>query len=445
MSGIMGDIGGTKAPGAPMAERAIRRLALLALAAVIVLVGVLGSLAATVHLNGAVISSGTLVVDSYIKPIQHLKGGTVGQLFVRNGDRVEAGQVLLHLDDTQARATAAIVSRRLRQRAARTARLSAERDGRETLEFPDLVNMAAAEERATLIEGERRLFADRRASLQGQQAQLRERIRQLGQQADGLAAQQDGKRQAIAIIGKELASLQPLLQQGIIPATRVYALQRDAADLTGELGSLVASAAEVKGKVAETELQIIQLGDDRRSEVSEQLRQAQSDTGEYSERLVAAQDDLKHIDIRAPQAGIVHQLAVHAAGAVVKAGADIMEIVPDADALTPELRLAPQDIDQVAVGQAVTLRLSAFSQRTTMELNGRVESITADLSTDQRTGQSYYGVRVHIPAEEWQRLGKLAPVAGMPVEAFIETGERTVLAYLAKPFTDQAARAFREE
>ncbi|WP_244619266.1 HlyD family type I secretion periplasmic adaptor subunit [Rhizobium sp. 18055] len=431
--------------GVPMAERAIRKLALLALAAVLVLVGVLGSLAATIHLNGAVIASGALVVDSYVKPIQHLKGGTVGQIFVRNGDRVEAGQVLLHLDDTQARATAAIVSRRLRQLAARTARLSAERDGRETLEFPALVEKAAADERAALTEGERRLFADRRASLKGQEAQLRERIRQLGQQADGLVSQQDGKRQAIEIIGKELASLEPLLQQGIIPATRVYSLQRDAADLTGELGSLVASAAEVKGKVAETELQIIQLGDDRRSEVSEQLRQAQSDTGEYSERLVAAEDDLKHIDIRAPQAGVVHQLAVHATGAVVQAGAAIMEIVPDSDALTPDLKLQPGDIDQVAVGQPVTLRLSAFNQRTTTELNGRVESITADLTVDQRSGQSYYGVRVHIPADEWQRLGKLMPVAGMPVEAFIETGERTALAYLAKPFTDQAARAFREE
>ncbi|WP_283196076.1 HlyD family type I secretion periplasmic adaptor subunit [Rhizobium sp. AN80A] len=436
---------GANSVGAPIAERAIRRLALLALAAVLVLVGVLGSLAATIRLNGAVIASGTLVVDSYVKPIQHPKGGTVGEIFVRNGDKVEAGQVLLRLDDTQVRATVAIVSRRLRQLAARTARLSAERDGRETFAFSDLVTQAAPEERETLMQGERRLFDDRRASLNGQVAQLRERIRQLGQQADGLVSQQDGKRQAMRIIGKELASLQPLLKQGIIPATRVYALERDAANLTGELGNLVASAAEVKGKVAETELQIIQLGDDRRSEVSEQLRQAESDTGEYSERLVAAKDDLEHIEIRAPQAGIVHQLSVHAPGAVVQAGASIMEIVPDGDALTPDLRLAPRDIDQVALGQTVVLRLSAFSQRTTMELNGRVERIGANLTTDQRTGESYYSVRVDIGKDEWRRLGALTPVAGMPVEAFIETGERTALAYLAKPFTDQAARAFREE
>ncbi len=427
------------------AERAIRRLTLLALSVIVVLVGVLGSLAATIRLNGAVIATGTLVVDSYVKPVQHQKGGTVDHVFVLNGDRVQPGQVLVHLDDTQTRATLAIVSRRLRQLAARTARLTAERDGLETVEFPEVVSRADADERAALVDGERRLFDDRRSSQKGREAQLKERVRQLGQEAQGLMSQQKGKGEAIDIIGRELSSLQPLLRQGIIPATRVYALQRDAADLRGELGRLVASAAEVRGKIAETELQIIQLGDDRRSEVSEQLRQAQGDIGEYSERLVAAEDELKHVDIRAPQSGVVHQLAVHATGAVVAPGEPIMQIVPDGDALIPEVRLSPQDIDQVIVGQNVTLRLSAFSQRTTSELTGRVASVTADLTADQRTGQSYYGVRIRVSGTEWRRLGKLVPLAGMPVEAFIETGERTALGYLAKPFMDQAARAFREE
>lgn len=431
---------------APQAERAIQRLTMFALAVIVLLVGVLGGLAATIRLQGAVIAAGTLVVDSYVKPVQHQKGGTVGEVFVKNGDRVEAGQILVHLDDIQTRANVAIVAKRLKELAARTARLSAERDSNEMIAFPEkLLRERENVEVAAMLGGEQRLFNDRRSSKMGRKAQLNERVRQLSKEAEGLAAQQEGKRQAIAIINKELANLQPLLDQGIIPATRVYALQRDAADLTGELGSVIAAAAQANGKIAETQLQIIQVDDDQRTEVSDQLRQAESEIGEYSERLVAAEDELRHVDIRAPQAGIVHQLAVHAPGAVVTPGEAIMQIVPDSDALTPELKLLPQDIDQVAVGQDVMLRFSAFTQRTTTELNGRVTKIAADLTTDERTGQTYYSLRVFIPETEWARLGNLVPVAGMPVEAFVQTGERTALAYLAKPLTDQVVRAFREE
>ncbi|NYJ10991.1 HlyD family secretion protein [Rhizobium leguminosarum] len=410
------------------------------------MVGVLGGLAATIRLQGAVIAAGTLVVDSYVKPVQHQKGGTVGEVFVKNGDIVEAGRILVHLADTQTRASLAIVSKRLKELAARTARLTAERDGREAISFPEtLLTHQEDPEVAAMLDGEQRLFNDRKSSVKGRKAQLAERIRQLSKEAEGLTAQQHGKQAAISIINKELASLQPLLDQGIIPATRVYALQRDAADLSGELGNLVASEAQTKGRIAETELQIIQVDDDQRTEVSDQLRQAESEIGEYSERLIAAEDELRHIDIRSPQAGKVHELAVHAPGAVVTPGEAIMQIVPINDALTPELRLAPQDIDQVAVGQDVTLRFSAFSQRTTPELNGRVTKIAADLIVDQRTGQSYYRLRVSIPVAEWARLDDLTPVPGMPVEAFVQTGERTALAYLTKPLADQVVRAFKEE
>jgi HlyD family secretion protein len=215
--------------------------------------------------------------------------------------------------------------------------------------------------------------------------------------------------------------------------------------LTGELGTLVSSIAQTQGKVTETELQIIQVEDDHSSEVSDQLRQAQSDEGQFSERLAAAEDDLKRIDIRAPQAGVVDQLTVHSPGAVIGPGETIMRIVPDRDALVAELKLQPQDIDQVIVGQAVILRLSAFNLRTTPELNGRVSEVSADLTTDQHSGRSYYVVRVEIPSEEWSRLGKLTPVPGMPVEAFVQTGRRTVMAYLTKPMADQIKRAFKED
>lgn len=431
---------------ASVAENAVRRLTVVALTTIILLVGVLGGLAATVRLQGAVIAVGTLVADSYVKPVEHQKGGTVGQISVKNGDSVAVGQILVHLDDTQTRANLAIVSNRLRELIARTARLSAERDALDAISFPaELTKGQGPGDIAAILEGEQRLFNDRKSSRTGRKAQLAERVRQLLKETEGLAAQQEGKRQAIAIIAKELASLQPLLEQGVIPATRVYSLQREAADLNGELGNLIAATAQTGGKVAETQLQIIQVDDDMRTEVSDQLRQSAGEIGEYSERLVAAEDELRHVDIRAPQAGIVHQLAVHASGAVISPGEPIMQIVPTGDSLTPEVRISPQDIDQVVVGQEVALRFSAFTQRTTPELNGRIIKISADLTSDQRTGQSYYTARVKVQETEWERLGTLIPVVGMPVEAFVQTGERTALAYLVKPLSDQVARAFKED
>lgn len=431
---------------APISEAAISRLTTIALAMVLLLVGVVGGLGATTYLSGAVIANGTLVVDSYVKPVQHQKGGTVGKIFVKNGGLVEAGQILVHLDDTQLRANLAIISRRLNELSAASARLGAERDGVEEIGFPNsLLEQAGEAGDGGIIEGERRLFEDRRTSRASRKAQLRERIQQLRQEAEGLVAQQTGKRAEMALIDKELASVRRLFDQGIVPVNRLYALERESARLTGELGSLVASLAQTNGKVTETELQIIQIDDDHRSEVSDELRKTQSDIGEFSERMVAARDELRRVDIRAPQTGIVHQLTVHSAGAVVPPGEPIMQIVPARDTLTPEVRVLPQDIDQLSIGQEVRLRFSAFNQRNTPEINGIVQQIAADLTTDRESGTTYYAVRISVDQSEWSRLGGLVPVPGMPVEAFVQTGARTALAYLTKPLTDQVARAFRED
>ncbi|TWB57716.1 HlyD family secretion protein [Rhizobium sp. ERR 922] len=427
-------------------ERMIRRLSLLVIAAILLLFGVMGGLAAATKISGAVVTSGTLVVDSYVKPVKHLKGGIARAILVKNGDHVAAGQVLVRLDDTQTRANLSIIRKRLNELSARTARLAAERDGRQDIDFPaDLLSFAEDADVAAILAGERRLFRDRQISRDGQKSQLHERIQQLRQEIDGLVAQEEGKRREIALIAKELGSLEGLLDQGIISATKVYSLQRESASLNGDLGNLVSSVAQTKGKIAETELQILQIDADRSSEVSEQLRQAESDSGQFAERLIAAEDDLKRIDIKAPQAGIVDQLSIHAEGAVISPAEAILQIVPDKDALVAELKLAPQDIDQITVGQAVSLRFPAFNQRITPELNGHVDTISADLTTDQRSGQSYYVVRVKVAKQEWDRLGQLTPLPGMPVEAFLQTGQRSVLAYLTKPMTDQIRRAFRED
>jgi HlyD family type I secretion membrane fusion protein len=425
---------------------AIRRLSLLVVAAILLLFGVMGGLAAATRIAGAVVASGSLVVDSYVKPVKHLKGGIARAILVKNGDHVAAGQVLVRLDDTQTRANLSIIRKRLNELSARTARLEAERDGGEDIVFPnELLSSADDAGVAAIIAGERRLFRDRQASREGQKSQLHERIQQLKQEIEGLVAQEEGKRREIGLISKELGSLQGLLDQGIISATKVYSLQRESASLNGDLGNLVSSIAQTRGKIAETELQVLQIDADRSSEVSDQLRQAESDSGQFAERLTAAEDDLKRIDIKAPQAGIVDQLSIHAEGAVVSPAEAILQIVPDKDALVAELKLPPQDIDQISVGQAVSLRFPAFNQRITPELNGHVDTVSADLVTDQRSGQSYYVVRARVAKQEWERLGALTPLPGMPVEAFLQTGERSVLAYLTKPMTDQIRLAFRED
>ncbi|MDS7595197.1 HlyD family type I secretion periplasmic adaptor subunit [Agrobacterium tumefaciens] len=424
-------------------DRSIRSLSRIVFATMFVLVGVAGGLAATINISGAIIASGTLVVDTQVKPVQHLKGGIVQEILVRDGEKVEAGQVLLRFDGTQARANLAIIRKRLKELSAIATRLQAERDAATMLPVSEKLKTSDPESFRLLV-GEERLFKDRLSSREGRKSQLRERIRQLRQEAEGLAAQEKGKRLEIDLVEKELASLRNLLDQGIVSAARVYSLQRESARLSGELGNFIASVAQVKGRITETELQIIQIEDDHGSEVSEQLRQTQGDIGQFSERLIAAEDDLKRIDIRAPQAGVVDQLAIHSAGAVVSAGETMLRIVPSEDHLTAELRIAPRDIDQISAGQPVILNLSAFNHRDTPELDARISNVSADLLEDRQTGEKYYRARATIEVDEWKRLGERQAVQGMPVEGFVQTGERSVLAYLAKPMSDQIGHAFRE-
>ena len=239
--------------------------------------------------------------------------------------------------------------------------------------------------------------------------------------------------------------MRDLLQKNLVPLTRLTSLEREEAQLQGERGQLVASAAEAKGKIAEIQLQILQVDQDFSSDVAKQLRETDSKIGEYVERKVTAEDQLKRTDIRAPQDGMVFQSTANTVGGVVTAGDPIMLIVPESDDLPVEVKVDPKDIDLVALGQPVVLRFSAFNQRTTPELNGTVARVGADTSTDQRTGQSYYLVRIAMTADEIKRLGDVKLTPGMPVEAFIQTGERTLVSYLVKPLHDQLMRSFREK
>jgi HlyD family secretion protein len=424
---------------------AIRRYLLAALAASIVLVFGLGGWATTTSFSGAVVAPGTLVVESDVKKVQHPTGGIVGRLFVREGHHVKAGDLLVQLDETTTRANLQIITDSLDEQTARKARLEAERDDTAEIDSSAFAGRGEEPKIFRLVKGEQNLFDFRRRSAEGQKAQLRERILQLREEIDGLSGQVKAKSREIALIMEELKGVRELWDKKLIPITRVTSLERDAARLEGEHGALQSSIAQSKGKISETELQILQVDQQIKTDVAKDLGEVRAKTTELEERKVAAEDQLKRIYIRAPQDGIVHQLTVHTVGGVISQGESIMLIVPDQDTLLVEARIPPPEIDQVHLHARSMLRFTSFNQRTTPTIEGEVVRVSADISQDQKTGQSYYTIRITFTETELRRLGGVSLVPGMPVETFIQTDERTVISYLLKPVHDQVTRAFREK
>jgi HlyD family secretion protein len=400
----------------------------------------------TTEFTGAVVAAGHLVVDSSVKKVQHPTGGVVGKLNVREGQEVKAGDIVISLDDTQIRASRDIVVKALNELAARQAREEAERDGLDKVTFSaDLIARKNDPDVDKAVTGEQRQFEIRRTSREGQKAQLRERMVQLRQEISGYEAQIISKDKQVEWVGKELVGVYELWEKNLIPYTRVTSLEREKERLGGERGQLMASIAQAKGKIAEIELQILQVDQDMRTEVGKDLAEIRARTAEMIERKVAAEDQLKRVDIRAPIDGVVLQLTVHTVGGVITAGEAIMLIVPQTDSLQVEAKIPPQEIDQLRIGQPAVLRFVAFSQRSTPELNGTVLRISADVSEDTKTGTRFYTIRIDVSPEEVARLGAVRLVPGMPVEALIQTSPRTVMSYLIKPLHDQLVRAFREK
>ncbi|RKE80266.1 HlyD family type I secretion periplasmic adaptor subunit [Rhizobium sp. AG855] len=421
--------------------RSIRSNLLLATAA-LALLTTGGGVAATVEISGAVIAGGTVVVNSEVKKVQHPAGGTVAEILVSNGQRVRAGDVVARLDATVAAANLAIVSNSLDELVAKRARLLAERDGQATITFDaELLGRSQDEGVQHILTNETRAFALRREAREGQKAQLQERIVQLSEQVTGLEEQATAMDVQVDLARKDLALAQKMWTQKLVQYSRLNTAQREKADLDGELAGIRASIAQAKARISETNLEIFQIDQQLRGDVAKELNDVSSSLSELKERKVAAEDQLRRLDIRAPQDGTIHQLSIHTIGGVILAQETLMLIVPQSDLLVADVRISPQDIDQVHMGQSAFLRFSAFNQRLTPELKGTVERISPDLIVDPQSRAAYYEARLTLEHD-----GKdLALKPGMPVEAFLRTTDRTVGSYLTKPFTDFFSKAFRSE
>lgn len=429
----------------PDARQSARHHILAVAIAAAFLVAGIGIMGAATKMSGAIISQGSLVVESSVKKVQHPSGGVAKQLVVEDGAHVAKDDLLILMDETVAQANLNAVTKSLWELEARRARLQAERDGDSEIAFPDSVASLSDVAAQSIVSGERRFFRLRRDANEGQKRQLQEQIAQLKEQISGMQDQLTAKKQEADLIANELTGVQQLWEQRLVSLSRLSTLQRDAARLLGERGQLTASIAQAKGKISETELKSLQVDQDFRSGVAKELADVRAKYAETVEKQITAKDQTEKLEIRAPQAGVVHDLTIHTQGGVIAAGETIMTIVPNQDNLIVETHVAPQDIDQVKLGAPAILRFTNFNQRSTPEIEGEVSRIGADVSRDDKTAPTYFLVRIAIPPSELKKLATTHLLPGMPVEVFIPTSERTVLSYLMKPLADQVHRAFREK
>lgn len=404
-----------------------------------------GGWAASTEIAGAVIASGQISVRSNAKKVQHLEGGIIREINLRNGDRVAAGEILARLDETEPRATLDIIDAQYVELLVQQARLESERQKRAELILPEeLDGFADHPGLDAIIDSEKRLLVSRLEGLKGKQDQLQEQIAQNGNQISGLKAQRTAREKEASIASQELKSLKGLHEKGLVKKSRLLVLEREIAQLRGDRGGLIAEIARLKGESSEIALRIIQTEDDWRSAVLANLAEVRTRIAALRQQRHAAQARLDRLDIVAPRDGFVHELAVFSTGTVIGPGEPIMLIVPEGDVLVVRGRARPQDIDTVHVGQEARVRLTAFSQRTTPELVGEVLTVGADLSIDPATSAGYYTVDISIPPFDPDILGGETLRPGMPAEIFIQTGERTALSYLLKPLTEQIGRMWRE-
>ena len=460
---------------------------------VVVLVGGVFGWGAFASISGAVIATGQVEVETRDQPVEHIDGGTVGAILVRDGDHVAAGEVLIRLDDAQLRSEAALLEAEAAVLAARRNRLEAEFVDAATIGWDAWLADRADDDASvqSILDGERRLFEARNSSREGQAAQLRERIGQMRKQILGLQSQAEAVKRQSGFVARELAAQRSLFEKGLTELPRLLALEREAAQLDGQAGDIAARIAGARGRIAEIEIQILQIDARRVEKAQDQAREVQAEENQVHERLASVRRWLGRMEIRAPVAGEVYGMEVNAIGEVVRPGEPILKIVPEDAGLVVVAQLEPIHVDQVHAGQEAVLLFSAFPARVTPEYLGRIERVSADVTRDERSGFEWYEVDISIGgpvqtegrtelrswaafatdelahllpegflrekatavAEEprepsvssTEALPELALTPGMPVEVHVRTGERSPLSYLMKPLTDYFGRSMREE
>lgn len=418
---------------------------LFGLLVLMIFLGGFGYWSSKASLTSAASATGAVVVETSSKPVQHLEGGIIAQMLVSDGDLVTANQPLIRLDTAQAQSSWALANDQLLQLTARAAKLQAENAGLAEISYPArLYEMGDAVKVAEVIESQNLIFSTKRNSLKSQRDILNERMNQLRSQIQGSAAQVKSTQKQISLLNEELKDVTQLVQKGLARKARQLALERQMASLQGSLGELKSQIARANEAIGEARLQIIDLQNNFKNKVAEELRDVRSSMSSVEKRLSSAQDILKRQVIRAPAAGKVSNLKVFSAGAVIVPGQDLMEIVPQADKLVIDARIQPLDIDVVVSGLPAQIRLSAFKQRTTPTLQGTVRNVSADILNDKRTGQSYYKARIEIDKGELGKVQDLKLYPGMPAEILIVTGQQTLMDYLLSPIKDSFNRALIE-
>jgi len=421
---------------------------LIGMGRLIILVFVVGFFgwAALAPLDSAVVAQGVVVVETHRKTIQHLEGGIVRDVLVRDGQSVHEGQMLVRLDDTQARTSLALLQGESDALLAEEARLDAQRDNRDQISFPaELLARKDDPKVAQAMAGEESTFAAQRDTLQKQIQILTQRSGENGTIIAGLKAEQASIEKQMALVDQETASVQELYTKGLSTLPRLLALQRQAADLSGQRGQIIEKISQVHMTSGENEMQAMNVRNQYMSDVVKELRDTQTKRFDLLDRLKAAQDVLARLSVRAPVSGKVVELSVHTNGAVVKPGDTLMEIVPERDALEVEAHVRPEDADNIQIGMPASVTFSAYQRRRLPALSGTVGNISADRIVDQRTGQAYFAVTVTVDRTPLKGYSDAKIIPGLPVEVSLETGERTALGYFVEPITDVFRRGMREK